>query len=565
MSSAAAASSTPAAAASSPANVAAASSSSATAAAASSPAAAAAATANGSAPAVAGAPAAAATGAAATPGSPAGLKSPGKSRPTGKSGLLTGAPVFEDEKQPIVWKGAARAKKLFKVFDHDKDKVLNRAEFEAGLKGFVNGPDLEITPEQIEALWLETDVNKDEKVSWAEFQYRFCGGPNPLTTGKKAEKKLSLHLQTPRKKEVLTGKNAGAIALLKSVLEAIYDGPKPRYKEVDLTKTKQMNPAALKKLLSQVLAEEKAEAKAKKRPVEEWAAPLVSTGIDTKTCDKLFVHMDHSKTGVLNLTQFFDQMKLRPGKNKSKKKKKANVHAHGPQAYTLTTVKPEHVRDWVSELLLKNMPDNVAHSVKCHPPLKHWGDDERKRKSLNTEGYKTTIFLSERTKVKAVVKLAPPEPMSPLAGGEEKTPAVAASASKGRPGSTEKKAAASSSSAANRGRSASPSKSPASSARGPAPKAAAAAVEAAPVNHSDILVFAAYRTEYTAMARSEFLWHARLTLDEDENLKQVEIALRTSWVDGEVDKNSNEAAFENWIQFVGHEDVYEEMSIPPIA
>lgn len=528
------------------------------------------------------------------------MKSPkGKSKaPFASSSAGAASAAVEEEKQPIVWKGATRAKKLFKLFDHDKDKVLNRAEFSSGLVGFVNGPDLApLTSEQVDALWLETDLNKDEKVSWAEFQYRFCGGPNPLTTGKKAEKKLSLHLQTPRKKEPLTGKNS-AVSQLRSVLEAVYDGPKPRYKGVDLTKTKQLNAPGLKKLLSQVLAEEKADAKAKKRPLDEWAAPLVSTGVDTKTCDKLFFQLDTSKSGKVDLTQFFDQLKLRPatgkpGGAKSKKKKKVNLNPNGPQAYTLTTVKPEHVRDFVSELLLKHMPDNVGHSVKCHPPLKHWGDDERKRKGLNTEGYKTTIFLSERTKIKAVVKLAPPPPAEPTApSGEEKENHSQAQPSAHRPPSSPTKKKPSSAAS-------SPMRSPASSSRGltlgsPSAKAAAAAAAAAaagdadPVNHSDILVFAAYRTEYTAMARSEFLWHARLTLDEDENLKQVEIALRMSWVDGEIDKNNagtttsaaaaatnssttgtagetTEAAFDNWIAFVGHEDAWEEMSIPPIA
>lgn len=455
---------------------------------------------------------------------------------------------------------------MFKLFDHDKDKFLNRHEFEEGIRGFINAPELTITPEQIDALWMETDLNKDEKISWAEFNYRFCGGPNPNTLLKKTEKKLSLHLQTPRKKPDPNGKNS-ALNDLKGVLEAIYDGPKVRYKGVDLTKTKQLNPGAFKKLLGQVLAEEKAEAKEKKRPVEEWALPLASGGIDSKVADKLFNQLDDKKTGKLDLTQFFEQLKLRPATgnmNKSNKKKKNTTKSlSGPQSYVLTTVKAEHVRDFISEQILKHFPPNVNHSVKCHPPLKHWGDDERKKKGLNTEGYKTTIFLSERTKIKAIVKLPPTDPVvSPTNGASSSSSSDVKS-----PTSTARKSSAASSSSSNKKPTSAPSAKPSSAKPASATSTRLTSPQPPePVNHSDILIFAVFRTEYTSMARSEFLYHARVTMDEDENVKKVEVKEVKSWVDGEIDKHAEDSGtFEDWIAYVGIPDEFEEMSIPPIA
>lgn len=470
-----------------------------------------------------------------------------------------GAPASTEPEKPIVWKGSSRAKKVFKLFDHDKDKFLNRAEFEEGLRSFVNAPELTLTEEHIEALWLETDWDKDGKISWAEFNHRFCGGPHPSTLVKKVEKKLSLHLQTPRKKEVIQGKNAGIISELKTALEATYDGPKPRYKGVDLSKTKALNQAGLKKLLSQLLTEEKAEAKAAKRALEEWATPLtVPAALDQKNVDRLFAHLDAKKQGKLDLTNFFEQLKLRPAKGGGGKKKKKSVAKKagaGPQAYVLTTVKAEHVRDFVSETLLRHMPDNVNNSVKCHPPLKHWGDDERKRKALNDEGYRTTIFLSERTKIKAVVKLLPPPEQLNQKDGA--APAAAAAS-----GLTGRKSSASTS------RGISSASSTAASSVPPAAAPASASSDPAPSDGpqpNDVLIFAAFRSEYTAMARSEWLWHARITMDPDENIKQVEMKIKKSWVDGELDQNSAEAAFDDWITYVGHEDEFEELSIPPIA
>jgi len=468
-----------------------------------------------------------------------------------------------EETKPPVFKGA-RAKKLFKVFDSDRDKFLTRAEFAAGLVHFITAPELPpITQEQIDALWAETDVNKDDKISWNEFAHRFCGAPHPSTLGKKVEKKASLMLQTPRKKDPPAGKAGAAMAELRGILEALYDGSssKPRYPGVDLSKSRVLPPPAFKKLLNSTLAEEKAEAKAQKRPLEEWAAKALASGAaaDQKACDRLFNQLDERKTGKVDLGPFFEQLKLRPSTkptaSSSPKRGRSKVRDQnkptGPSAYVLTTVKSEHVRDFVSEVILRHFPLNVSHSVKMHPPLKHWGDDERKRKALNTEGYKTTIFLSEKTKIKAVVKLPLPEADA----------ASAAAAAAAKQPLSPKSPATKSPSATSRAGARSAGATSASAA------AASSAAAAQPVNNSDVLIFASFRTEFTSMARCESLWHARLTLDADEQVRKVDVVEKKNWVDGELDKCMMEPCFPEWSTYVltSQEDEFEEMSTPPIG
>jgi len=263
---------------------------------------------------------------------------------------------FQDEK-PVVFKSGTRAKKVFKLFDHDRDKFLNRAEFAAGVVDFISQPELaaQITPQQIDALWDETDLNKDDKISWAEFLFRFCGGPDPRLAGGKKEKKQSLMLQTPRKKEVPQGKAAQLLADCRNVLEALYDGGKPRYKEVDLSKSKALTQPLLKKMLGQILAEEKAEAKEEKRAVEPWAAKCIASGAaaDQKVVDRFFTTLKPPGSGssaTLDLSPFFEQLKLRPstkpvpaGKGKSKKKKDASKSS-GPQGQRTCSLRIQRMR-----------------------------------------------------------------------------------------------------------------------------------------------------------------------------------------------------------------------------
>ena len=42
--------------------------------------------------------------------------------------------------------------------------------------------------------------------------------------------------------------------------------------------------------------------------------------------------------------------------------------------------------------------------VKCHPSLKHWGDDLKQSRALHDNGYKTHLFLSQHTKYRASIK-----------------------------------------------------------------------------------------------------------------------------------------------------------------
>ena len=94
----------------------------------------------------------------------------------------------------------ARAKKLFTAFDLDKDHYLSLSEFNSGLSSLLSsltlsslplnispthlttadGTDrISLTPLQLDALWKETDVDYDGRISLAEFLHRFAGGPDP--------------------------------------------------------------------------------------------------------------------------------------------------------------------------------------------------------------------------------------------------------------------------------------------------------------------------------------------------------------------------------------------------
>jgi Ca2+-binding EF-hand superfamily protein len=291
-----------------------------------------------------------AAAAAAAPSSPAPKSPNAAAAPKAQLGATVKVPLpvagkpdvkaLPIEEKAVVFKGAARSKAIFKTLDADRDKFLSRAEFTEGLLEFMSTPELVLTQEQISALWAETDLNKDDKVSWAEFNYRFCGGPHPSTLEKKVEKRPTLLLQTPRrKKDAPVGKAASAVAELQLVLEALYDGTKPRYPGVDLSKARALNSAGLKKLINQTLTEEKNEAKDQKRPLEDWAQACTISGStnDSKACDRLFAQLDTGKTGKVDLQPLFEQLKLRPsmkdggGAAKAARKAKSGARSTGPQ------------------------------------------------------------------------------------------------------------------------------------------------------------------------------------------------------------------------------------------
>jgi len=546
-------------------------------------------------------------------------KSKAKGKGKGKGGKTDPKAAQEEAEKLLVFKSTSRAKKLFQQFDLDKDKYLSKEEFDNGIGSFVAlgleqllkqqqqqqqqaeaagdgtasataasssssssappAPPLPVgplTPEAIDALFLETDWDKDGRISLGEFQWRFAGGPHPSTLGKnKSIPKVTLRLQTPKRREPLApGKLGVLLGECRDVLEALYDGPKIRYKGVDLSKLKEgFNPATFKKLLQSILAEEKAEAKEAKRPLAPWAQAATNSNVlnEAKIVERYYATFEGHKQQCVDLQPMFEQLKMRPPSEKppgaaggkSKKKKKDPTKAGGPQAYTLTTVKAENVRDFVSEVILDHLPlldPNSDLPARCHPPLKHWGVEERKRRALQDEGYRTHIFLSERTKVKAIVKL------QPLGENEEgnngANGAAAASSSTLSPPSrspSRAPSASSSSSSNKKSRSSSPSK--------PSSASVHRVQRLPPLEElpQNLFIFAAFRTEYTAMARTETLWHTKITMDSEENVRNVEIKVKKSWVDGELDQCVLDGVFPDWSQYVGIEDEFEELSIPPIA
>ena len=418
----------------------------------------------------------------------------------------TASPVFKQ----------TRAKKLFTQFDLDHDHYLSLSEFSLGLSAFVSslstsdlqidldaahvtqgeGGKVTLSAGQVDALWKETDLDGDGRVSLAEFQWRFAGGPDPRPT---VARRPTVLLQTLKR----VVKDASRMSLddLRAILDAVYDGPNPRFKTVDLSKTEQVPAAVLKRLLTQTLQAEKEQAAAQKRPIEDWAQHCWGLGgLTQKDCDRLFAALDTKKSGRIDLGPIFALAAQKPGRAKGKKKAKANPD------YPLTTVKEEHLRDFISDTLITHLIREQSalkargepHTdVRCHPPLDHWGDDDAKAKGLGARGeesgYKKTLFLSERTKVNGVVRRAGED-----AGG-------------------------------------------------------------------GWAVLAAYRTEVTELKRVERLWHAVVELRTTEEVEGVRVAVKKSWRDGEVEINDRDELLREWKDLHGANTEDDELSIPPIA
>ena len=445
------------------------------------------------------------------------------------NGLLPPPALNTDESAVSPVFKTARAKKLFTSFDLDKDHYLSSTEFYTGLSSLLSsltlsslplnispthlttaaGTDrISLTPLQLDALWKETDLDYDNRISLTEFLYRFAGGPDPRAA---IVKKPTLSLQTL--KRIVKDTSKISVDDLRAVLDAVYDGPNPRFKTVDLTKIEQISNAILKRILTQVLQAEKEEAKTHKRPIEDWAAHCLNLGITQKDADRLFAAIDSKKTGRIDLGPIFALAAQKPGRAKGKKKSKPNPD------YLFTTVKEEHFIPFLNDIIFnhftqvqKQLKDahEPFHPYRCHPPLAHWGTEDILRKGLTLappqpattaaaaaagdggcgNGYRTLLLLSERTVVRSVVKRA---------DGFE--------------------------------------------------------------------VYVSCRCELTELKRNEYLWHAVIHFNSQEIYETVKLALRKSWRDGELEENrkTNEELI-GWDKYGGGTEKDDnELSIPPTA
>jgi len=253
------------------------------------------------------------------------------------------------------------------------------------LPSFLSSPP-SLSDSQLDCLWAETDLNQDNRLSWAEFQYRFAGGPDPRLK-QKQEKKVTQPLQSPRKKKeglgldgVLNGGEGGGVGKLsvsdlKAIIDGLFQDGARRYKSIDIAKFKSITPSSLKTLVNSILICEKESATKQERPMEDWAIKGWSSGggkggsgggpVSLKEVEKLFVLWDEKKLGRFDFTSKLEQAKNKSkkgdsggGKKKSNKKKGGSTsdsNKSGSVSYTLTTVRPESIRDWVSELLLQHM------------------------------------------------------------------------------------------------------------------------------------------------------------------------------------------------------------------
>ena len=471
---------------------------------------------------------------------------PSKStRPTTSSSTISPqppAPLNTEETPASPVFNASRAKKLFAAFDLDKDHYLSPSEFNSGLSSLMSsltlsslpltispthlttadGSDrISLTPLQLDALWKETDVDCDGRISINEFLFRFAGGPDPRAS---IVRKPTLSLQVL--KRVVKDQTKISVDDLRAVLDAVYDGPNPRFKAVDLSKIEQISNAILKRILTQVLQAEKEDAKAHKRPIDDWAAHCLNLGVTQKDADRLFAAIDTKKSGRIDLGPIFALAAQKPGRAKGKKKSKPSPD------YLFTTVKEEHFLAFLNDILFNHFTQQQknlkaagepSHPYRCHPPLAHWGTEDIARKgltltpkptpalrpttattttSLNTSahnntndgassnGYRTLLLLSERTVVRSVVKRT---------DGYE--------------------------------------------------------------------VYASCRCELTELKRNEFLWHAVVHFNGSEIYETVKLALRKSWRDGELEENRKTSdELQGWEKYGGGAEKDDtELSIPPIA
>ena len=454
-------------------------------------------------------------------------------RPTTSSSLTLQPPApltIEEVPASPVFK-TARAKKLFTSFDVDKDHYLSPSEFNTGLSSLLSsltlsslplnispthltttldGSDrVSLTPLQLDALWRETDVDYDGRVSLPEFLFRFAGAVDPRAS---VPRKPTLALQTL--KRVVKDSTKMSVDDLRAVLDAVYDGPNPRFAAaVDLSKIEQISNAILKRILTQCLQAEKEDAKARKRPVEDWAAHCINLGgVTQKDADRLFNAIDSKKTGRIDLGPVFALAAQKPGRAKGKKKSKPNPD------YLFTTVKEEHFVAFLNDILFNHLSQaqkqlqaagEPHHPYRCHPPLAHWGTEDIARKGLTLtpkpaaassaaaasevgsgNGYRTLLLLSERSVVRSVVKRA-----------------------------------------------------------------------------DGFDAFVSCRCELTELKRNEFLYHATVHFNAAEIYETVRVALRKSWRDGELEQNRKTAEeLPGWDKYGGGAEKDDaELSIPPIA
>ena len=473
---------------------------------------------------------------------------PTTSASASSSGLLPPPPLNTDESSASPVFKTARAKKLFAAFDLDRDHYLSLSEFNSGLSSLLSsltlsslplnispthlttadGTDrISLTPLQLDALWKETDVDYDGRISLPEFLYRFAGGLDPRAS---IVKKPTLSLQTL--KRVVKDTTKISVDDLRAVLDAVYDGPNPRFAAVDLTKIEQISNAILKRILTQVLQAEKEEAKTHKRAVDDWAAHCINLGgVTQKDADRLFAAIDSKKTGRIDLGPIFALAAQKPGRAKGKKKSKPNPD------YLFTTVKEEHFVAFLNDILFNHFTQQQKqlqaagephHPYRCHPPLAQWGTEDILRKGLTLKPLPTATTASSAQSSAAIT--AP----------TSTTAAAAAKAGDGGSGNGYRTLLLLSE---------------------------RTVVRSVVKRNDGFEVYVSCRCELTELKRNEYLWHAVIHFNGQEIYETVKMALRKSWRDGELEENRRTSEeLVGWDKYGGgaeKDDI--ELSIPPIA
>jgi hypothetical protein len=75
---------------------------------------------------------------------------------------------------------------------------------------------------------------------------------------------------------------------------------------------------------------------------------------------------------------------------------------HGPE-YKFVSVKEAKLQDFASNLLLNNIRTSQQKEIYCEPPLQHFDEVELNEKGVQGSGYSELLFLTNQTRVRAVV------------------------------------------------------------------------------------------------------------------------------------------------------------------
>lgn len=266
-------------------------------------------------------------------------------------------------------------------------------EFVTGLAKFLEGH--EFTTFQLEALWGEVDKDKDGKVSLDDFQLRMCtvlpANAKKPNTAQPTGRAGSASRQGPR------GNTAPGTSALteEAMIEMFWMGF-----EHDQAKSKKtVEVKELKKYMTIGYAKEKEQAEKEKREPLPWVEAVKE--FNEKDILAFVRQFEPDRAGKFPFPAFYEHAqevwKAGAKKRKKKPRKPTDEELRKQKEYTMKTVRPEEVHEFVNEVLFQDEKS----SMRCCPPLRSWPAERRREKgaALKDDKEGAPLFLSKHTKV----------------------------------------------------------------------------------------------------------------------------------------------------------------------